>query len=66
MTQWEINPAVNAGDAGDVGLIPVLGRSLGVGNDSLLQYSCLEKPMDGGAWWATGFVTMGSQRVRHD
>ena len=66
MTQWEINPAVNAGDAGDVGLIPGLGRSPGVGNDSLLQYSCLKKPMDRGAWWATGFVTMGSQIVRHD
>ena len=59
MTQWEINPPVNTGDARDVGLIPGLGRSPGVGNGNPLQYSCLEKPMDGGAWWATGFVTHG-------
>ena len=36
--------------AGDVGLILGLGRSLGVGNGNLLQYSCLENPMDRGAW----------------
>ena len=38
---------------GDLGSIPGLGRSPGEGNDSPLQYSCLENPMDGGAWWAT-------------
>ena len=32
------------------GLIPGLGRSPGEGNGNLLQYSCLENPMDGGAW----------------
>ena len=32
---------------------PGLGRSLGEGNGNPLQYSCLENPMDGGAWWAT-------------
>ena len=36
---------------------------LGEGNGNPLQYSCLENPMDGGAWWAT---VHGSQRVRHD
>ena len=36
--------------AGDLGLIPGSGRSPGVGNDSSLQYSCLENPMDGRAW----------------
>ena len=36
--------------AGDPGLIPGLGRSPGEGNGNPLQYSCLEKPMDGGAW----------------
>ena len=36
-------------DAGDVGLIPELGRSPGEGNGNLLQYSCLENPMDRGA-----------------
>ena len=34
----------------DPGLIPGLGRSPGEGNGSPLQYSCLENPMDGGAW----------------
>ena len=38
---------------GDVGSIPGLGSSLGEGNGDPLQYSCLENPMDGGAWWAT-------------
>ena len=36
-----------------MGLIPGLGRSPGEGNGNLLQYSCLENPMDGGAWRAT-------------
>ena len=39
--------------AGDLGSIPGLGRSPGEGNGNPLQYSCLENPMDGGAWWAT-------------
>ena len=37
----------------DPGSIPGLGRSPGEGNGSPLQYSCLENPMDGGAWQAT-------------
>ena len=41
-------PACNAGDAGDKGSIPGLGE----GNCNPLQYSCLENPMDRGAWWA--------------
>ena len=40
-------------NAGDLRLIPGLGRSPGEGNGCPLQYSCLENPMDGGAWWAT-------------
>ena len=40
-------------NAGDQGLIPVLGRSPGEGNGNPLQYSCLESPMDRGTWWAT-------------
>ena len=40
-------------NAGDLGLIPGSGRSPGEGNGNPLQYSCLENPMDGGAWWAT-------------
>ena len=46
------NLPVNAGDAGDVALIPRLGRSPGVGNSNPLQYSCLENSMDRGAWLA--------------
>ena len=38
----------------DTGSIPVSGRSPGVGNGNLLQYSCLENPMDRGAWQAAG------------
>ena len=58
------NPPANAGDAGDSGLIPGLGRSPGEGNGSPLQYSCLENPMDRGGWQVTvhGF----KKRVRHD
>ena len=47
------NLPVNAGDAGDRVSIPGLGRSPGGGNDNPLQYSCLENPRDGGAWWTT-------------
>ena len=39
--------------AGDLGSLPGLGRSPGGGNGTPLQYSCLENPMDAGAWWAT-------------
>ena len=45
--------ACSAEDTGDVGLIPGSGRSPGGGNGNPLQYSCLENPMDGGAWQAT-------------
>ena len=43
----------NAGATGNAGLIPELGRSLQGGYGNLLQYSCLENPMDRGAWQAT-------------
>ena len=46
--------------AGDLGLIPGSGRSPGVGNGNPLQYSCLENPMDGEAWWATVHVVTKS------
>ena len=51
-----------AGDVRDAGLIPGSGRSPGGGNGSPLQYSCLENPMDRGAW----LQSIGSQRVKHD
>ena len=41
----------SAYNAGDLGSIPGLGRFPGEGNGDPLQYSCLENPMDGGAWW---------------
>ena len=43
----------SAGDTGEVSSIPGLGRSPGGGNGNLLQYSCLENPMDRGAWLTT-------------
>ena len=43
----------SACNVGDLGSIPGSGWSLGEGNGNPLQYSCLENPMDGGAWWAT-------------
>ena len=55
------NPTASAGDAG---LISVLRRSPGIGNGDPLQYSCLENPMDRGAWWAT--VHGGRIKVGHD
>ena len=49
--------------AAALGSIPRVGRSPGGGHGSPLQYSCLENPMDRGAWW---LQSMGSQRVGHD
>ena len=46
----EKNSPVNAGDASS---IPVSGRSSGGGNGNSIQYSCLKKPMDRGAWRVT-------------
>ena len=47
------NLPANAGDAGDVGLIPWLARIPGGGKANPLQHSFLENPMDRGAWWTT-------------
>ena len=47
------NPLANAEDTRDLSWIPGWGRSPGVGNGNLLQYSCLENSMGRGAWWAT-------------
>ena len=44
---------MSACNAGDLGSIPGLGRSPGEGNGNPLQYSCLENPIDRGAWWPT-------------
>ena len=53
----------SAYNAEDPGLIPRSGRSPGEGNGNPLQYSCLENPMDRGAWQAT---VHGVARLRHD
>ena len=56
--QWpkkkkKINPPANAGVIGGASSVPKSGRSPGGRNGNPLQYSCLENPMDRGAWWAT-------------
>ena len=56
----------SAYNAGDLGSIPGLGRSPGEGNGNPLQYSCLENPMDGGAWWATVHRVAKSQTQLSD
>ena len=50
---WWLSGKKYACNAGDMGSIPESGRSPGEGNDNPLQYSCLENPMDRGAWRAT-------------
>jgi len=57
------NAPANAGDIRDVGSVPELGRSPAEGHSNQIQYSCLENPMDRGAWQAT---VLGSQRVGHN
>ena len=47
------NPPAGARHARDAGSLPGLGRSPGVGNGNLLQYSCLDHSMDRGDWWVT-------------
>ena len=56
---WWLSYKESACNAGDPGWIPGSGRSPGEGNGYPLQYSCLENPMDRGAWWAP--QSMGAQ-----
>ena len=51
-------------NAGDAGLIPESGRSTGGGNGNLLQYSCLENPMDRAQWAKVCRVTQSQTRLR--
>ena len=63
------NPSANAGDTRDMGSIPTLGRFPGGGNGNPLQFSCLENPVDKGAWQATvhGIVESDMNEVtEHD
>ena len=55
------NLPANVGEVRDTGLIPGLGRSSGGRHDKPLQYSCLENPMDRGAWWASAHGVTKSQ-----
>ena len=55
------NLPANAGDVKDTGSIPVLGRSPGGGHGNPLQYSCLENPMNRGAWWAAVYKITKNQ-----
>ena len=66
MAQMVKNPPANAGDVRGVGLIPESGRSPGEGNSNPVQYSCLENPMDRGAWQATGHGVTKSQTRLND
>ena len=50
VAQMVKNLPANAGDAGDAGSIPRSGRSPGEGNDNPFKYSCLENPVNRGAW----------------
>ena len=59
------NPPASAGDIRDVGSIPGLGRCPG-GHGNSLQYSCLENPMDRGAWQATVHGVAKSQHSWSD
>ena len=62
---WCLSGKEFACKAGDSGLIPGSGRSSGAGNGSALQYSCLENPMDGGAWRAAVHgVTQSQTRLK--
>ena len=55
------NQPANALDVRDMGSIPGSGRSPGGGHGNPLQYSCPEKPMDRGDWWATVYGVAKSQ-----
>ena len=60
------NQPANAGDLRALASVPGLGRCPGEGNGNPLQYSCLENPMDIGAWWATAHGVAKSQTQLSD
>ena len=68
ISTWMVFPGgsevkASACNIGDLGVIPGSGRYPGEGNSHPLQYSCLENPIDRGAWWAT---VPGSHRIGHN
>ena len=56
----------SACNSGNLGLIPGSRRSSAEGNDNPLQYTCLENPMDRGAWWAAGHGVAKSRKRLSD
>ena len=59
------NLSASAGDIRDTGSVPGLGRSPRGGHNNPLQYSCLENPVDRGAWWAIVIrVTKSQTRLK--
>ena len=60
---WWLRGKILPANGEDAGLIPGLGRSLGVGNRNPLQYPCLENFMDRGAWQATIHGVVNRQRL---
>ena len=59
------NLPTNAGDVRDADSVPRSGKSPGEGNGNPLQYSCLENPRNGGAWWAAIYgVTQSRTRLK--
>ena len=56
-----VNLPANAGDTRDAGSVPRVGRSPGGGHGNSLQYSCLEYPVDRGAWLSTVYGVTKSQ-----
>ena len=60
------NSPAHTGDTEDTGSIPELGRFPEVGNGNPLQCSCLENPMERGAWWATVYGVTKSQTQLSD
>ena len=59
------NLPANVGDVRDAGSVPGVERFPGGGHGNSLQYSCLESPMDRGAWWATVHgVTRSKTRLK--
>ena len=60
-----VNLPANAGDSEDAGSIPGSGKPPGGGNGNPLQYSCLKKPMDRGAWQVTVLEVAESDKTEH-
>ena len=61
MAQLVKNLTASSGDTRDASSVSVLGRSPGIGNGNVLQYSCLENSMDRGGWQATAHRVVKSQ-----